>query len=100
MVARQPVVSWITWQVPAMPFDRTMSHDPKREFAERLARIEAGGLHTNRTVFVGVEEAMAVPPGTFARRPKPRSRLGLLFLGLVVLASVVIGATMASANFY
>lgn len=40
-----------------------MNADQKAAFAARMARIQSGGLNTNRTVFVGMDEAIAVPKG-------------------------------------
>lgn len=74
--------------------------EPKQEFAARLARIEAGGINTNRTLFVGMEEMVHLPPGTFTRRRKRRGRALPLFLTLVAGCMAVIGATMSSASFY
>ncbi|MEZ5754502.1 MAG: hypothetical protein R3D90_06970 [Paracoccaceae bacterium] len=53
-----------------MSYNRGIDFDPKREFAERLGRIQAGGINTNRTLFVGMEEQLALPPGTFVRKKK------------------------------
>lgn len=79
---------------------RSPQFDPKQEFTNRLARIEAGGIHTNRTLFVGMEEALHLPPGTFVRKRKRRGRAMPVFLTLVVGCVVVIGATMTQSNFY
>lgn len=38
-----------------------MLQDQKDAFLARVARIQTGGLHTNRTLFVGMDEAIAVP---------------------------------------
>jgi hypothetical protein len=83
-----------------MSYHRNISFDPKQDFAARIARIEAGGINTNRTLFVGNEEALALPPGIFVRRPKRKPRALALFLTLVVGSTVMIVATMASANLY
>ncbi|NBE08567.1 hypothetical protein [Paragemmobacter ruber] len=74
--------------------------DPKTEFAARLARIEAGGINTNRTLFVGMEEMLHLPPGTFVRKRRRRGRAVTVFLGLIAGSLAVAGATMSSAGFY
>lgn len=79
---------------------RPQSVDPKQEFCERLARIEAGGLTTNRTLFVGMEEMLVLPPGTFARKRKKRGRIVPVFLTLVVASGAVFVMTMGSSSFY
>ena len=82
----------------AMSYYRGIDFDPKRDFAERLARIEAGGIHTNRTLFVGMEEQLSLPPGTFVRKKKKRSwaKPGLLLL--LVAGSAAGIAAAASAD--
>jgi hypothetical protein len=74
--------------------------DPKLEFANRLARIEAGGINTNRTLFVGMEDALHLPPGTFVRKRKKRGRVLPLFLTVVVASVGAILATMSQHNLY
>ncbi|MCZ8079607.1 MAG: hypothetical protein O9289_10535 [Rhodobacteraceae bacterium] len=74
--------------------------DPKQEFANRLARIEAGGINTNRTLFVGTEDALHLPPGTFVRRRKKRGRALPLFLTLLAGSALAIGTTVTQTNFY
>lgn len=81
----------------AMSYSRGIDFDPKREFAERLARIEAGGINTNRTLFVGMEEQLSLPPGTFVRKKKrSRAKPGLLLL--LVAGSAAGIAAAASAD--
>lgn len=82
-----------------MALDRTVTFDPKADFANRLARIQAGGLNTNRTLFVGNEEALALPPGTFVRK-KRKSRLGPIFLTLVLGSGAVVTGLMTSTNLF
>ncbi len=79
---------------------RSPQFDPKQEFANRLDRIQAGGLHTNRTLFVGMEDALYLPPGTFVRKRKKRGRVLPLFLTLVAVSVAVIGAGLTQSNFY
>ena len=74
--------------------------DPKLEFANRLARIEAGGINTNRTLFVGMEDTLHLPPGTFVRKRKKRGRVLPLFLTVVVGSVVAILVTMSQHNLY
>lgn len=76
------------------------SFDPKQEFANRLSRIEAGGINTNRTLFVGMEDALHLPPGTFVRKRKTRGRAMPLFLAVVVGSVGAILAVMAQGNLY
>jgi hypothetical protein len=73
--------------------------DPKHEFAARIARIEAGGINTNRTLFVGDAEQLALPPGVFTRKKKARRGLPV-FPTMVGGLTVAIVATMASANMF
>jgi len=35
----------------------------KEIFAARMARIQKGGLHTNRTLFIGIDESLEIPKG-------------------------------------
>jgi hypothetical protein len=74
--------------------------DPKQEFAARLARIEAGGINTNRTLFVGMEDMLHLPPGTFVRKRKRRGRALPLFLTLVVGSAGAIVAGLSQTQFY
>ena len=74
--------------------------DPKSEFAARIARIEAGGLHTNRTLFVGDAEQLALPPGVFVRKKAPRSRHISVFVTMVTGLTIAVVATLASANMF
>lgn len=67
-----------------MPFDQ------KEEFAARIARIEAGGINTNRTLFVGMAESHALPRGTFAKKkpaPKQIPMLVILLAGGIAFAA-------------
>jgi len=73
--------------------------DPKTEFAARIARIEAGGLNTNRTLFVGDAEQLALPPGIFVKK-KQKSKALPIFMTLLTGLTVAIMATMASANMF
>lgn len=73
--------------------------DPKSEFAARIARIEAGGLHTNRTLFVGDAEQLALPPGVFLKKKAAPRRLPV-FPAMVGGLTVAIMATMASAHMF
>ncbi len=81
-----------------------MSHfsalDPKQEFADRLARIQEGGINTNRTLFVGMEEALHLPPGTFVRKRKKRGWVLPLFLIVVIGTVGAILAAMSQGNLY
>lgn len=79
---------------------RPETFDPKLEFSSRLTRIQAGGLHTNRTLFVGMEDALVCPPGTFARKRKRRGRVVPLLLTLIVASGAVFVMTMESFAFY
>lgn len=79
---------------------RMPSFDPKQEFANRLARIEAGGINTNRTLFVGMEDALHLPPGTFVRKRKKRGWVMPFFLSMVVGTVGAILAAMTQGNFY
>jgi hypothetical protein len=83
-----------------MAYERTIGFDAKQDFAARIARIEAGGLNTNRTLFVGDAEAHVLPRGAFAKKAKPRSRIMPLFLALVVMSVGGIAGSMASANLF
>jgi hypothetical protein len=74
--------------------------DPKLEFCNRLARIEAGGINTNRTLFVGMEEMLHLPPGTFVRKRKKRGRVLPLFLTVVVGSVGAILVTMSQHTLY
>ena len=78
----------------------TPAFDPKQDFCDRLARIEAGGLTTNRTLFVGMEEMLVLPPGTFARKRKKRGRMVPVVLTLLVASGAVFVMTMGSSSFY
>lgn len=82
-----------------MALDQTMSFDPKADFASRIARIQAGGLHTNRTLFVGNEEALALPPGAFRKKPR-KSRLLPLFAVLVTCGAGITLAGLAAINLF
>ncbi|WGV16978.1 hypothetical protein [Fuscovulum ytuae] len=82
-----------------MALDQMLSFDPKADFANRVARIQAGGLHTNRTLFVGNEEALALPPGAFRKKPR-KSRFLPMFLALVTCGAGVFVVTMASVNLF
>lgn len=84
--------------VPLM--SRSPVFDPKQEFANRLARIEAGGINTNRTLFVGMEDSLYLPPGTFVRKRKKRSRVMPLFLTVIVGTVAAMLAVMTQGNFY
>lgn len=85
--------------VMTMALDQSLNFDPKADFTSRIARIQAGGVHTNRTLFVGNEEALALPPGTFLRK-KRKSKLGLVFAVLVMAAAGVMLATFSSVNLF
>lgn len=74
--------------------------DPKSEFAARIARIEAGGINTNRTLFVGDAEQLALPPGIFVKKKPAKSKAMPVFLTAVAGMTVAIMATMASANMF
>lgn len=74
--------------------------DPKSEFAARIARIEAGGLHTNRTLFVGDAEQLALPPGVFVRKKAQKTRAVPVFVTMVTGLTIAIVATLASANMF
>lgn len=74
--------------------------DPKKEFAARLARIEAGGINTNRTLFVGMGEMLHLPPGTFVRKRKRRGRAVTVLLTLIAGSLAVVGASMSWAGFF
>ena len=74
--------------------------DPKLEFANRLARIEAGGINTNRTLFVGMEDTLHLPPGTFVRKRKKRGKVLPLFLTVVFGSVGAILVTMSQHNLY
>ena len=79
---------------------RSPSFDPKQEFASRLARIEAGGINTNRTLFVGMEDALHLPPGTFVRKRRKRGKALPLFLTVVVGSVGAILTMMAQGILY
>jgi hypothetical protein len=66
----------------------TMQFDAQTEFTQRIERIRAGGQGTNRTLFVGMDGAMAIPRD-FKPAAKPRRKRGAL-VWLVTLA--VLGA--------
>lgn len=80
-----------------MQYTRNPLFDPKQEFADRLSRIEAGGLCTNRTLFVGNEDQIVLPRGTFAARRKKR-RMGPVFVIMVMLWAAGIMGVMAQAS--
>lgn len=82
-----------------MALDQTLTLDPKADFASRIARIQAGGLHTNRTLFVGDAEALHLPPGTFVKKRR-KSRLGPVFALLVTVAAGVFVTSMSSINLF
>ncbi|MCZ8152515.1 MAG: hypothetical protein O9292_09035 [Rhodobacteraceae bacterium] len=82
-----------------MALDQTQTFDPKADFASRIARIQAGGLNTNRTLFVGDAEALPLPPGTFMKKRR-KSRLGPVFAVLVTVAAGVILTSMSSVNLF
>ena len=82
------------------PMSNFSTFDPKQEFAARLARIEEGGINTNRTLFVGMEDALHLPPGTFVRKRKKRGRVLPLFLTVVVGSVGAILATITQSNLY
>lgn len=46
----------------------------KDAFAARMERIQKGGLHTNRTLFIGMDEAMPIPKAGADRIVASRSR--------------------------
>jgi hypothetical protein len=71
-----------------MPFDQ------KEEFAARIARIEAGGINTNRTLFVGMAEAHALPPGAFAKKKPAQKQVPLL--AILVAGGIAFAATFAA----
>jgi len=79
-----------------MAYERNPMFDPKQEFACRLARIEAGGLHTNRTLFVGLEEQLELPAGTFVRKRKAGRRMPVLLVLSLCAAGM---AAAVSLNF-
>ncbi|MEY4872835.1 MAG: hypothetical protein RLZZ563_2165 [Pseudomonadota bacterium] len=79
---------------------RPQTFDPKLEFSNRLTRIEAGGLNTNRTLFVGMEDMLVCPPGTFSKKRKKRGRVMPLFLTLLGASGAVFLMTMGSSTFY
>lgn len=81
-----------------MPFDQSVPFESRADFANRIARIQAGGLHTNRTLFVGNEEALALPPGVFIKKRR-KSRAGSIFLVMVACGAAMVFALMASANY-
>lgn len=84
-----------------MSYERNIGFDARQEFSARIARIEAGGINTNRTLFVGNEEAIALPRGAFRKKAKKSgSRLMPAFLALVVVSAGAIMGTMASANLF
>lgn len=85
------------YPVMTMALDQSLNFDPKADFASRIARIQAGGVHTNRTLFVGNEEALALPRGTFIRK-KRKSKMGMVFVMLVMAAAGVMLVTMSSVN--
>lgn len=67
-----------------------MQDESKAEFTARVERIRAGGAGTNRTLYVGMEDAVAIPKGFCP----PKSRKGKARAGrlrLVVLVAGVIG---------
>jgi hypothetical protein len=75
----------------AMPFDQ------KEEFAARIARIEAGGINTNRTLFVGMGETHALPRGAFAKKkpaPKQIPVIAVLLGGIGVFAATFVALQM------
>lgn len=82
-----------------MALDQMMSFDPKADFASRVARIQAGGLHTNRTLFVGNEEALVLPPGAF-RKKQRKSRIVPMFVALVTFGAGALLAAIASINLF
>ena len=82
-----------------MALDQSLNFNPKADFASRIARIQAGGVHTNRTLFVGDAEALPLPPGIFLRK-KRKSRLGMIFAVLVTGAGGVMLASLSSVNLF
>jgi hypothetical protein len=79
---------------------RSPVFDPKQEFANRLSRIKEGGINTNRTLFVGMEDALHLPPGTFVRKRKKRGRALPLFLTVMVGSVAAMLAVMSQGNLY
>ena len=50
-----------------------MHQDHKTIFAARLDRVQKGGVNTNRTVFIGMDEAVALPKGGVAQVVEKRA---------------------------
>jgi len=86
-------------QVFAMAYDRNPIFDQKQEFASRLARIGTGGLHTNRTLFIGVEEQLELPARVVPQRRTRRRGRALLLL-LALLPGVCGAVWVATANLF
>lgn len=82
-----------------MALDQSVPFESKADFANRIARIQAGGVHTNRTLFVGNEAALPLPPGAFMKKRR-KSRLGPIFLGMVTFCAMTVVAMMASTNLF
>lgn len=65
-----------------------MTIDAHSDFKDRIRRIEAGGLNTNRTLFVGKDQQIPLPKGRLTKRKrKDRPDLNLmpLIYGMVML---------------
>ena len=82
-----------------MALDQSMPFESKADFANRIARIQAGGVHTNRTLFVGNEEALPLPPGAMMKKRR-KSRLGPIFLAMVTVCATTVVGMMASTNLF
>jgi hypothetical protein len=78
----------------------TMHFDQQTEFAARVERIRAGGQGTNRTLYVGMDGAMAIPRDfRSGRQPKGKGRIRRWLLAVLVIGAATAGATQAGVSF-
>lgn len=79
-----------------------MKHfDHQAEFAARVERIRAGGQGTNRTLYVGMGESMAIPRDFRNTRGKPKGKgtIRRWLLAALVIGGAVGGAAQAGVTF-
>ena len=61
------------------------------EFAARLARVKSGGLGTNRTIFVGIDESFCVPKNHSFSGAVPTEAAGTKFQPLAMILAFALG---------
>lgn len=76
----------------------TMPFDAQTEFAQRIERIRAGGQGTNRTLYVGMDSAMAIP-SDFRPAGKAGSRRRNRAAGWVLTVAIVGAASFGAAAY-